>query len=195
MKKILIILAIVFVLICLDSIQALVLDNPPILKIIQYYNGGDLYRKDKGIFVDSYLGTNGVRDTVLKGFSYSLTEDYINDVNYKRVAIYVEENERELYDIVQKALSKETVKLMDKINSVNVFVGTNTTVVEFSVNNLTKQYIGFYYSVNNIPATYQNASIELVKIAENVWKWKGEGDNFGRTVKIKDNWFYYEATF
>ena len=74
MKKFLIILAIVFGIICLDSVQALVFDNTPIFRIREYYNGGNLYSKDKGVFVDSYLGTNGVRDTVLKGCSYSLDD-------------------------------------------------------------------------------------------------------------------------
>ncbi|MBE5820400.1 MAG: hypothetical protein E7310_06285 [Clostridiales bacterium] len=72
MKKILIIIGIIIGIILLDSIQALVFDNSPILKIREYYNGGDLNYKDKGILVDTYCGTNGIKDTAIKGFSYSL---------------------------------------------------------------------------------------------------------------------------
>jgi len=70
-----IIIGIIIGIILLDSLQALVFDNSPILKIREYYNGGDLYYKDKGLLVDTYCGTNGIKDTAIKGFSYSLAYD------------------------------------------------------------------------------------------------------------------------
>lgn len=75
MKKVLIIIGIIIGIVLIDSIQALVFDNNPLLKIREYYNGGDLYYKDKGILVDTYCGTNGIKDTTIKGFSYSLDYD------------------------------------------------------------------------------------------------------------------------
>lgn len=74
-RKVLIVIGIVVGIILIDSIQALVFDNNPLLKIREYYNGGNLNYKDKGILVDSYCGTNGIKDTVIKGFSYSLAYD------------------------------------------------------------------------------------------------------------------------
>lgn len=167
LKTCLIIIGILFIIIVLDSIQALIFDNNPILKIREYYNGGKLNYKDIGLFVDTYCGTNGVKDTVIKGFSYSLSDDkYTDNSYYKEIADYVRENEKELEGIAKKYLNKETTEFPNKISSVNVFEGNNTTIVEFGVNSLRKQYSGFYYSVDNIPVAYQNASMQLVHIEE-----------------------------
>lgn len=183
-------------IILLDSIQALIFNNNPLIKIREYYNGGTLNYKDIGLLVDTYCGTNGVKDTVIKGFSYSLSDDkYTDDSYYKEIAEYVIENEEKLEGIAKKYINKETTEFPNKIDSVNVFEGNNTTIVEFCVNSLRKQYSGFYYSVDNIPVAYQNAPMELVHIEENVWEWDAVGDNFGRTIKITDYWFYYEARF
>lgn len=81
-KKILIVIGVIIGLILLDSIQALVFDNNPIIKIKEYYNGGDKNYKSKGILVDTINCTNGKKDTVLKGFSYSCS---YNSGNYKLI--------------------------------------------------------------------------------------------------------------
>ena len=65
LKTILIIIGTVIGLILLDSIQALVFDNNPILGI-QTRN-----MKKVGILVDTHHCGNGKHDTVIKGFSYS----------------------------------------------------------------------------------------------------------------------------
>lgn len=82
------IIGIIVGIILLDSIQALVFDNSPILKIRDHYNGGQLYCKDRGILVDTYCGGNGQKDTVIKGRSHSLS--YSND--YQIVDITKENN-------------------------------------------------------------------------------------------------------
>jgi len=73
MKKVFIIVGIIIGIILLDSMQALVFDSNPLLKIREHYNGGNLNYVDKGILVDTYCGINGKKDTVIKGFSYSLS--------------------------------------------------------------------------------------------------------------------------
>jgi len=74
-KKILVIIGVVIAIIILDSILALSFDISPLVKIRKYYNGGNLNYVDRGILVDTYCGTNGIRDTTIKGFSYSLAYD------------------------------------------------------------------------------------------------------------------------
>jgi len=74
-KKASIIIGIVVAVLVLDSIQALVFDNSPFIKVRKYYNGGDLHYKDGGLLVETYCGTNGNKDTVIRGFSYSLSDD------------------------------------------------------------------------------------------------------------------------
>jgi len=80
MKKFLIIISIVIGIILFDSIQALVLENNPIIKIKEYYNGGNLNYKSKGLLVDTYNCTSGERVTVIKGFSYSCSYAFGNYV-------------------------------------------------------------------------------------------------------------------
>jgi len=74
-KNCLIIVGVIVAIIILDTIIALKFDTSPFIRIREYYNGGNLNYKDKGILVDSYCGTNGIKDTVIKGFSYSLAYD------------------------------------------------------------------------------------------------------------------------
>ena len=50
-KIALIIIGILVGIILLDTLQAKVFDNKPIIKIVEYYNGGKLYQKHKGILV------------------------------------------------------------------------------------------------------------------------------------------------
>jgi len=64
-KKILIVIAVIIGIILLDSIQALVFDNNPIIGI------ETRGMKREGILVDTYHFGNGKHDTVIKGFSPS----------------------------------------------------------------------------------------------------------------------------
>jgi len=70
-KKFLIIIGVIVGIILLDTLQALIFDNNPVIKIKEYYNGGDLNYKSKGIIVDTINCVNRKKDTVIKGFSYS----------------------------------------------------------------------------------------------------------------------------
>lgn len=71
MKKIIIVIVLVISIILLDSVQALVFNNNPILKIRKNYNGGDIFYKDLGFLVDTYKCANNKKTTIIKGFSYS----------------------------------------------------------------------------------------------------------------------------
>ena len=75
-KKILIIISIIICIVLLDSMQALVFDNNPIIGI-ETRN-----MKKAGILVDTHHCGNGKHDTVIKGFSYSCS---YNGGNYKLV--------------------------------------------------------------------------------------------------------------
>lgn len=64
-KRFLIVVSIIVGIILLDSIQALVFDNNPIIGI------KTRNMKKVGILVDTHHCGNGKHDTVIKGFSYS----------------------------------------------------------------------------------------------------------------------------
>lgn len=70
-KIILIILGVLVGIVLIDTIQAKVFDNNPILKIVENYNGGELYQKHKGIMVDTYIRTDGTKTTIFKWEKYS----------------------------------------------------------------------------------------------------------------------------
>ncbi len=65
-KIILIVLGILIGIVLVDTLQAKFFDNKPILKIVEDYNGGDLYQKHKGVLVNTYIYTDGKKETVFK---------------------------------------------------------------------------------------------------------------------------------
>ena len=58
-KKILVIVAIIVGIIFLDSLQAFIFNNNPLLSIKKYQNGGDLNYISKGLLIDTYHCSNG----------------------------------------------------------------------------------------------------------------------------------------
>lgn len=70
-KIFLIVILAVLVFVLIDSIQAKLFNNRPILKLVEDYNGGNLYQKDKGIFVYTYIYTDGTQKTVFRWEKYS----------------------------------------------------------------------------------------------------------------------------
>ena len=65
-KIILITVCILVSVIAIDTLQAKAFDNKPIIKIIEDYNGGNLYQKHKGILVDTYIYVDGSQKTYFK---------------------------------------------------------------------------------------------------------------------------------
>lgn len=57
------------------------------------------------------------------------------------------------------------------------------------------RYYGCYYSPGDVPLPFQNASVELTQDGHGYWTWTAGGDNHGSTQKIKDHWYYFEASF
>ena len=74
-KTALFIILIVFTVILLDSVRALAFDDSPLIKVRKRYDGGVLAYKDSGLLVDTFCGVNGKKDTVIKGFEYSISDE------------------------------------------------------------------------------------------------------------------------
>lgn len=70
-KYILIAVFSIIFLIIIDISQALIFQNSPVLKIREYFNGGTLYYKDKGLITYTYNCIGEKRKTVLKWEKYS----------------------------------------------------------------------------------------------------------------------------
>lgn len=125
--------------------------------------------------------------------------------NYNDIAKYVNENYEELEHIAIEYINGNEVEKPKYVRSISVhspnelYVHTDNTIVEFDQGGSglvsTSTYYGFYYSENDIPAAFQNSSKELTEYEKNKWSWKDVGDNHGSTIKIRDNWYYFEASF
>ena len=89
-KIILIILSILLVLFLIDTVQAMLFNNRPIFKIAEDYNGGTLYRKDKGILVDTYTCTNNEKQTVFKWekFDCQVDTEKSDEITDNYIAIF-----------------------------------------------------------------------------------------------------------
>lgn len=124
-KKVSIIIGIVVAVLVLDSIQALVFDNSPLIKVRKYYNGGDLNYKDGGLLVETYCGTNGNKDTVIKGFSYSLSDDTF-DEEYKN------RKTNKFFDITTEPYSSDTLKIVTEKEIYSI----EDKVVKYSITNI-----------------------------------------------------------
>ncbi len=75
-KIILIVIGAIFLLLALDSCQALLLGRSPIIRYHYIINGSsDVKVIDKGLLVDTYYCNNGNVISVFKGFSYSCITD------------------------------------------------------------------------------------------------------------------------
>jgi len=84
MKKalgiILIVLGIFILILTVDTAQAKIFDNKPLIKVVENYNGGNfskksLYQKHKGVLVNSYIYADGTTETVFKWEKYSPHEE------------------------------------------------------------------------------------------------------------------------
>lgn len=55
-------------------------------------------------------------------------------------------------------------------------------------------YLGFYYSPDNTHKVFQGADIPL-NVNKDLADWYGEGDNWGKSTRLIDKWFWFEANF
>lgn len=70
-KSLKVILIILLGILFIDTIQAILFNNSPSLKVVENYDGGSLYKKDVGIFVQRYICVDGTKKTVFKWEKYS----------------------------------------------------------------------------------------------------------------------------
>lgn len=147
-KTILLVLGILMVIVLIDTIQAFYFDNSPVLKIREYYNGGNLNYKDKGLFVDTYCETNGNKHTVIKGGHYSISDD----------TFY------EKYNNNKSTQTSNIIKIRDRVEEENL---TCDTAFEKFYEDENNEY---YFSViksHYIIVTYNNGISEDIITALN----------------------------
>lgn len=76
LKIFLIIVAVLVVLILVDTFQAKIFNNSPLLKIREYYNGGETSYIDKGLLVNHYYCNNKEEKTLFKNSKYTCPAEF-----------------------------------------------------------------------------------------------------------------------
>ena len=148
-----IILAILVIILLIDTIQAKVFDNRPIIKITENYNGGNLYQKDNGILVYTYVFSDGTKKTVFRWEKYAPPEKEPVDLSKDNVDVNKDKVEQSFYGkvvetnsnyiIVEPNENEEIRKSSDKIN---IGLGENNDAL--------------YEVGTNVKITYEGAIME-----------------------------------
>lgn len=144
LKIFLIIFSILIVIVLLDTWQAKVFDNSPFLKITENYNDDNILKKDKGIFVYTYVFKNGEKVTVYRWEKYSPPKN-IKDTNEKESNTMDNVNvsiNGKIYNAILE--DNETVKeflkmlpqefAMTELNGNEKYIYMNTTLTTNAIN-------------------------------------------------------------
>ena len=117
-KVILIILIVLVIVVLVDTMQAKIFDNRPLIKIRYNRDGGNVDYVDKGIFVYTYVFTNGEKVTVFRWEKYAPPEEVSVDLEANKEQSFfgkvIESNQS--YIIVEPNENEEIRKSSDKIN-------------------------------------------------------------------------------
>ncbi len=135
-KIFLIIFAIIVIIVLADTIQAKVFDNNPLIKIRYNRDGGNVDYVDKGIFVYTYVFTNGEKVTVYRWEKYAPPEELVDLETNKEQSFFGKVIESGTnYIIVEPNENEEIRKSSDKIdiglgeyNDALYEVGTNVKI-------------------------------------------------------------------
>ncbi len=135
-KIFLIIFVILAIAVLVDTIQAKVFDNNPLIKIRYNRDGGNVDYVDKGIFVYTYVFTNGEKVTVYRWEKYAPPEELVDLETNKEQSFFGKVIESGTnYIIVEPNENEEIRKSSDKIdiglgeyNDALYEVGTNVKI-------------------------------------------------------------------
>ena len=114
LKITLIVLGVLLLIIVVDTLQAKIFDNSPLIKVTENYNGGNVLKKDKGIFVYTYFLKKGEKVTVYKWEKYSPPEENIidlqpNNTNYENEGNIEMENIKNINVIINNQKYNATI--------------------------------------------------------------------------------------
>lgn len=113
----------------------------------------------------------------------------------RRITRFVENNQEALEALAESCLrGAPAAASFQKAQVEQVFPGKQD-IVQFSYGHSGFRYYGFYYAPQDQPAAYQNADCPLTPAGKHTWEWSDGTDNGGRTVKIMEKWYFYEAWF
>ena len=109
-KIILIIIGLLIGIILIDTLQAKIFNNRPIIKITEYYDSGNGLRKDKGLFVYTYVFGEDKKVTVYKWEKYSPPEEANLQTNHKSEEIDKMDNVKNMEVTINNKKYKATLE-------------------------------------------------------------------------------------
>lgn len=109
-KTILIILSLLIGIIIIDTLQAKIYNNRPLIKITEYYDSGNLLKKDKGLFVYTYVFQKDKKVTVYKWEKYSPPEEANLHTNNKSEEIDKMDNVKNIVITINNKKYKATLE-------------------------------------------------------------------------------------
>ena len=128
-KIFLVVLIILIITILVDTSQSKVFDNRPFIKITEDYNDGNVYQKDKGIFVYTYNFSDGEKVTVFRWEKYAPPAK-----EKKSVDLQKEEN-----NIESESKMNFNINVVIDEKTYNAILEENKTVQSF-INMLPQEY-------------------------------------------------------
>ena len=162
LKITLIVLGVLASVIMLDTLQAKVFDNSPLLKIRDNLDGGALNYIDKGIFVDHYHCNNNEKVTTWKGtkFACSMLEENKETQENNEHSFYGKIVESHAsYIIVEPKEDEEERKSSDKFH---IDLGENNDAIYVVGSNIKITYVGIIKE--SYPAQINVTKIELKSV-------------------------------
>ena len=157
LKITLIVVGVLVGIIALDTLQAKIFNNSPLLKIRQNLDEGSLDYIDEGLFVNHYHCNNNEKVTTLKGTKFACSEikqtqkfskvvqnifiefDFLNDWHYEEV-----KNEKEEFELKIYKNSLERYATLKVSNNPLGVCGTGLTKDVLSLNSGRYAEIGLY---------------------------------------------------
>ena len=122
LRFLLIVLGVLIGIIGLDTLQAKVFDNRPLIKITENYGDGNILKRDKGILVYTYVLENGERKTVYRWSKYSPLVD-------------------DLLDLPSDDNKNEESDKMDSVENINVIINSQTYSATIEDNETARAFI------------------------------------------------------
>ena len=135
-KIFLIIFVILIIVILIDTAQAKVFNNRPLIKVTEDYNSGNVDKKDKGIFVYTYVFSDETKKTVFRWEKYAppIKESvnlYINNndsFNSVDNINYENNNRDEVGSVMENAININVIINNQKYNAI---IENNETAKSF----------------------------------------------------------------
>ena len=134
-KIFLIIFVVLVIVVLVDTIQAKVFDNSALIKIRYNLDGGNVDYVDKGIFVYTYVFTNGEKVTVFRWEKYAPPMEENIDLQKNNNTNSVDTISGENSD------KNEVNKIMENVTNINVIINSKKYNATIENNETAKKFI------------------------------------------------------